>query len=58
MIRLRVLGSIELENSNGSELRAILAQPKRFALLVYLASTPRVFHRRDTLLALFSAGAR
>ena len=35
-------------------MRAVLAQPKRAALLVYLAlARPRGFHRRDTLLALF-----
>lgn len=54
MIRLRILGPIELSGSDGDELRAVLAQPKRLALLTYLAAaTPRRFHRRDTLLALF-----
>jgi serine/threonine-protein kinase len=54
MIRLRVLGGIELTDSLGRELRAALAQPKRLALLVYLA-----FHnhhpsrRRDSVVALF-----
>jgi serine/threonine-protein kinase len=38
----------------GREASALLAQPKRVALLGYLAAaTPRRFHRRDTLLALF-----
>jgi DNA-binding SARP family transcriptional activator/tRNA A-37 threonylcarbamoyl transferase component Bud32 len=53
VIRLRVLGPVELEDSDGRELRAVVAQPKRLALLAYLATSPRGFHRRDTLLALF-----
>jgi DNA-binding SARP family transcriptional activator/tRNA A-37 threonylcarbamoyl transferase component Bud32 len=54
MVHLRVLGSIELQDSNARELRSVLAQPKRLALLVYLAvATPRGFHRRDVLLSLF-----
>jgi pimeloyl-ACP methyl ester carboxylesterase/DNA-binding SARP family transcriptional activator len=52
MIHVRVLGSAELTDSGGAELTAVLAQPKRFALLVYLAMSPG-YHRRDTLLALF-----
>ncbi len=40
--------------SDGTEVRAVLTQPKRFALLAYLATaSPRDFHRRDALLALF-----
>jgi TolB-like protein/DNA-binding SARP family transcriptional activator len=39
---------------DGSELRSVLAQPRRVALLAYLAlATPRGQHRRDRLLALF-----
>jgi TolB-like protein/DNA-binding SARP family transcriptional activator len=54
MIRLRTLGALDLRGSDGQELRAVLAQPKRAALLVYLAlATPRGPQRRDTLLALF-----
>ena len=54
MLELRLLGPIALADSNGAELRAVLAQPKRFALLAYLAATdPPSFCRRDTLLALF-----
>ena len=54
MIRLRVLGAMDLRGSADQELRAVLAQPKRAALLAYLAlATPRGPHRRDTLLALF-----
>jgi DNA-binding SARP family transcriptional activator/tRNA A-37 threonylcarbamoyl transferase component Bud32 len=53
VIRLRVLGPIELHDADGRELRAILAQPKRLALLVYLAAGSAAFHRRDTLLGMF-----
>src|SRR3954462_1783151 len=54
MLRLRVLGGIDLDGPDGIEVRAILSQPKRLALLVHLAlATPRGFHRRDRLLALF-----
>ena len=53
MIRLRILGSIELVDSSGRELTAILAQPKRFALLAYLAAVGGGFARRDALLAMF-----
>jgi DNA-binding SARP family transcriptional activator/TolB-like protein len=51
---LRTLGSLELFNPDGEPITSVLAQPKRAALLVYLAAaTPRGFHRRDTLAALF-----
>ena len=54
MIRLRTLGALELRGSDERELHLVLAQPKRVALLAYLAlATPRGMHRRDTLLALF-----
>jgi DNA-binding SARP family transcriptional activator len=54
MIRLRTLGTLDLRDAEGVELRSILAQPKRLALLVCLAvGTPHGFHRRDRLLALF-----
>ena len=56
MIRLRLLGSLELCSADGGELRTVLAQPKRGALLAYLAAAlPTGFHRRDRLLALFWA---
>ena len=52
MIELRTLGELELIGSDRRELCAILAQPKRLALLTYLAvSTPR--QRRDSVIALF-----
>ncbi|HET9982402.1 MAG TPA: BTAD domain-containing putative transcriptional regulator [Longimicrobiales bacterium] len=54
MIQLRLLGGVDLRGADGRELRPILAQPKRLALLAYLAvAGPRGFHRRDTLLGLF-----
>lgn len=54
MIRIRTLGSLELAGSDGTELRAVLTQPKRFALFVYLAlASPHGFRRRDELLGVF-----
>ncbi|HEY7513861.1 MAG TPA: BTAD domain-containing putative transcriptional regulator, partial [Vicinamibacteria bacterium] len=52
MIELRVLGGLQLRNGRGKDLSEQL-QPKRLALLIYLAQPPRRFHRRDSLLALF-----
>lgn len=53
MIRLRILGPIDLRSPDGTELRPVLSQPKRLVLLAYLAATPGSFRRRDTLLGLF-----
>ncbi|HYF40682.1 MAG TPA: BTAD domain-containing putative transcriptional regulator, partial [Gemmatimonadales bacterium] len=52
MVEFRMLGSMSLRGPDGRELRPLLAQPKRVALLAYLAANPR-FHRRDSLVALF-----
>jgi DNA-binding SARP family transcriptional activator len=53
LIRLSILGAVDLRGPEGVELRSVLAQPKRLALLAYLAAaTPRGFHSRDTLLAI------
>ena len=58
------MSGVGLTGPDGKDVRAVLAQPKRLALLVYLAvARPAGFHRRDTLLALFwpdsnEAGAR
>jgi DNA-binding SARP family transcriptional activator/TolB-like protein/Flp pilus assembly protein TadD len=52
-MRLDVLGGIDLIGPEGS-LRGVLAQPKRFALLVYLTlQSRRGFVRRDTILSVF-----
>lgn len=54
MLELKVLGSLELIRGDGVEVRSVLAQPKRTALLVYLAEDrPGQFQSRDTLLATF-----
>ena len=54
MVEFRILGALNLLNTGGHELKAILAQPKRVALLAYLAAvTPPRLHRRDSLTALF-----
>src|SRR5829696_6412832 len=54
MIDLRTLGTLELTSSESSTVSSVLVQPRRTALLCYLAlATPRGFHRRDTLFALF-----
>lgn len=53
MIQFRILGPVELRSADGSEIRSVISQPKRLALLAYLAENAGVFHRRDTLLALF-----
>lgn len=53
MIRLCLFGGVDLRGATGQELRAVLGQPKRLALLAYLAAArPRAFHSRDTLSAL------
>ena len=53
-IRLRTLGTLDLRGPEGEELGAVLAQPKRVALLCYLAlAIPRGSRRRDKLVALF-----
>src|SRR5438034_7148659 len=54
MIELRMLGRLSLTAADGREVHTLLGQPRRFALLAYLAAaTPPGFHRRDSLLALF-----
>jgi DNA-binding SARP family transcriptional activator/TolB-like protein/Flp pilus assembly protein TadD len=54
MIRLQTLGSLDLRAADGPSLYQILRQPKRLALLAYLAiEKPGAFHRRDHLLGLF-----
>jgi TolB-like protein/DNA-binding SARP family transcriptional activator/Tfp pilus assembly protein PilF len=54
MIELRTLGALELTSAEHRAVGSVLAQPRRAALLCYLAlATPRGFHRRDSLFALF-----
>ncbi len=57
MIRFHTLGVLDLRGPDGLELRSVLQQPKRLGLLAYLTiASPRRFHRRDSLLALFWPG--
>jgi serine/threonine-protein kinase len=52
-IRLRVLGSLSIEGDTGSRAADLLAQPKAFALFVYLVvARPRGFHQRDRLVGM------
>src|SRR5213592_2655784 len=54
VVEFRILGALNLLGAGGRELTSVLAQPKRVALLAYLAAaTPRRLHRRDSLVALF-----
>ena len=54
MIRFHTLGVLDLKDHQGCEIRSVLQQPKRLGLLAYLVvASPRRFHRRDSLLALF-----
>jgi len=54
MITVRLLGSVDIHDAGGNELQTLLRQPKRVAVLSYLAAAvPRGFHRRDTLMGLF-----
>jgi serine/threonine protein kinase/DNA-binding SARP family transcriptional activator len=54
MIELRMLGTLSLTSGDGRDVQALLGQPRRLALLAYLAAaTPQGFHRRDSLLSLF-----
>lgn len=53
MIELRLLGTLDLRRDDGGSLQSVVLQPKRMALLAYLAAaTPRGPHRRDILLGL------
>ncbi|MBA2292814.1 MAG: hypothetical protein H0W15_10215 [Gemmatimonadales bacterium] len=53
MIRLSVLGTVDLRDANEAELRQVVMQPKRLALLAYMAASASDIHRRDTLVGLF-----
>lgn len=54
MHTLRMLGGIGLTDPDGREVDAVLRQPKRMAILAYLAMpSPGTWHRRDALLGVF-----
>src|SRR5688572_15087349 len=54
MIRLKVLGGLDLVGIDGIEQRSLLSQPKPLALFIYLTlAKPIGYHRRDELLGLF-----
>ena len=53
MIRLRTLGSVDLRAADGAQIPGVLRQPKRLALLIYLALGGPGFQRRDRILATF-----
>ncbi|HET9134069.1 MAG TPA: hypothetical protein VFN90_07185 [Gemmatimonadales bacterium] len=53
MLHLTTLGQCDLTATDGRDASALVGQPKRFALLAYLAvARPRGWHRRDVLLTL------
>jgi serine/threonine-protein kinase len=53
-ITIRLLGAMDIRDRRRCEARAVLAQPRRLALLAYLAvAPPQDFLRRSTLLATF-----
>lgn len=53
---LEVLGTCDLTNANGVRVESVLQQPRRLALLVYLALASRTGAvQRDTVLAIFWA---
>jgi len=54
VIQLQTLGRIDVLGSDGTSREALVAQPKRMALLAFLAlASARGFVRRDTLVAMF-----
>lgn len=54
MLKLRVLGTLQLHHSRHGDVSDVIVQPKAVALLVYLAlARPRGFHQRDRLVGLF-----
>src|SRR5688572_9956471 len=54
MIRIQLLGAVDVRDASGDAEPGVVNQPKRAAHLAYLAAAlPRGSHRRDTVLALF-----
>ena len=54
MIELSLLGPHAVRDADGRELESLPSQPKRFAVLAYLAiASGRGYHQRDSLAAMF-----
>ena len=53
MFRLRLLGSLDLERLDGAPVLSVVAQPKRIALLAYLAAGRGRQHSREELIGVF-----
>ena len=54
MLRLLTMGGVDLVDPSGGDVRPLVSQPKRLALLIYLASSGSSgAHRRDALVARF-----
>jgi DNA-binding SARP family transcriptional activator len=53
MIELTLLGPLAIRRSDGREFSSLTSQPKRFALLAFLAVGAGHFHRRDAIVAMF-----
>jgi DNA-binding SARP family transcriptional activator len=54
MTELLLFGSADLRNQDGRGALSVLSQPKRLALLAWLAlARPAGFHRRDVIIGLF-----
>ena len=52
-VDFKTLGAVDLRNADGQTLSSVLHQPKRTALLAYLAIRGKEYQSRDTLIALF-----
>ena len=52
-VELRTLDTMDLRRADGTTIDSVVVQPKRFALLVFLADAAPRFCRRDTLMAMF-----
>jgi DNA-binding SARP family transcriptional activator len=52
VIRLHTLGAVEVRLADGTVQAEVLAQPKRLAVLLYLAVEPG-YHRREKLIRMF-----
>ncbi len=52
--RLFLLGAVDLRDADGAEVTSVLSQPRRFAILAYLAlAPPGEFQRRTTIASVF-----